>query len=216
MSEDKQIQSMIDFIEREAKEKAEELDQSAQEEYDVEKMRLVEAEKNKIRAATENKKKQVEVERRVNRANHTKEQRVRMMEERAGVLAALRDQTQQKIKALVNDQNKYRQLLTDLLRQALMAIQADTVVQCRKKDESLVQKAIKDVEAHYQKTTGKSASVTISKDSLVDEESWGGIILSSTDGRIVCNNTLSYRCDHAFKEQLPTIRFMLFNEKAGI
>ncbi|KAH8615686.1 hypothetical protein ERJ75_000497200 [Trypanosoma vivax] len=57
MTEERQIQSMVDFIEREdkAQEKADELNSAAQEEYDVEKMRLVEAEKVKARAAGEKK-----------------------------------------------------------------------------------------------------------------------------------------------------------------
>ena len=205
---------MIDFIEREAHEKAEELDQAAQEEYDVEKMRLVEAEKAKIRTQAETKKKQVEVDRRVAQANHAKSQRLRVMEERAQLLEELREMTKKKILGLVNDGNKYRQLLIDLLRQSSAAIQCDGVVRCRKQDESILKKAFNDTSSWYKTQTGKSISFTISKDNLDDAEAWGGIILESADGKIVCNNTLSYRTEHAFNEQLPTVRYQLFNENA--
>lgn len=36
-------------------------------------------------------------------------------------------------------------------------------------------------------------------------------MLSSTDGRIVCNNTLDDRIKIAYQANLPTIRKVLFN-----
>jgi len=214
MSEDRQIQSMIDFIEREAHEKAEELDAAAQEEYDVEKMRLVEAEKAKIRTNLEKKKKQVEVERRVTRANQSKSQRLRVMEERAAILDQLHDIVKAKIVATVGDKVKYTQLLLDLCRQSLSAIRTDASIECRKQDEPLISKALVELQKGYEAETGKAVSLTISKTSLDDAESWGGVILRSRDGRIVCNNTLAYRARHAFAEQTPSVRYFLFNAEA--
>lgn len=216
MSEDRQIQSMIDFIEREAQEKAEELDAAAQEEYDVEKMRLVEAEKAKIRANLEKKKKQAEVERRVTRANHAKAQRLRVMEERATILEQLNGIIKNKIMSLVGDSTKYRQLLLDLVRQSLAAIQDDAVISCRKQDEAVLSKALKELEQWYLAQTGKTSSLSLSKEYLDDGESWGGVVLRSRDGRIVCNNTLSYRAHHCFAEQTPTVRYFLFNPEASL
>lgn len=217
MSEERQIQSMIDFIEREAQEKAEELDAAAQEEYDVEKMRLVEAEKAKIRANLEKKKKQVEVERRVTRANHAKSQRLRLMDERAAILDELNAAIKKKILAIVNDKNAYQKLLLDLLRQSLLAIQADSVIECRKQDEQMVSKAFNEIQTWYQSQSGKSVTLSLNKQSSLDDaEAWGGVVLRSCDGRIVCNNTLSYRARHCFAEQAPTVRYFLFNAEAPI
>lgn len=41
----------------------------------------------------------------------------------------------------------------------------------------------------------------------------GGIVLFSTDKRIVCNNTLKSRLDLCFEELLPHIRRVLFPAK---
>lgn len=214
MSEERQIQSMIDFIEREAQEKAEELDAAAQEEYDVEKMRLVEAEKAKIRAALEKKKKQTEIERRVTRANHSKTQRLRLMEQRAVILDQLNAMVQKNVQALVADKSKYPPLLLDLVRQSLLAIQCDCVVSCRKQDEGTLNKAVSELQQWYQSQSGKAISISIGKDYLDEKEAWGGVVLQSQDGRIVCNNTLSYRAQHCFAEQTPTVRYHLFNPEA--
>lgn len=215
MSEARQIQSMIDFIEREAQEKAEELDSAAQEEYDVEKMRLVEAEKAKIRANLERKKKQVDVDRRVAGANYAKEQRLRVMEERARVMEKLHEQTKQRIMSMVANPSTYRQLLESLIHQSLLAIRTDSVLRCRREDEPEVARMVKDLERWYQEKTGSSATIQTSKDFLDSTEAWGGVIVASTDGRIICNNTLSYRTRTCFDEQLPTVRYYLFNPEAS-
>ncbi|KAG5465622.1 hypothetical protein CUR178_00330 [Leishmania enriettii] len=214
MSEARQIQSMIDFIEREAQEKAEELDAAAQEEYDVEKMRLVEAEKMKIRAMAEKKRKQVDVDRRVARANYSKVQRMRVMEERAKTMEKLHEQTRQKIVLMINNPSKYKPLLVSLIRQSLMSIRTDAVIQCRQEDVVEVEREISQLERWYKEKTGDTISIQTSKTYLNTAEVWGGVVVMSTDGRVVCNNTLSYRTKTCFDEQLPTVRFHLFNPEA--
>lgn len=57
----KQIQQMVRFIRQEAQEKANEITLSAEEECNIEKLQIVEAEKKKIRQEYERKTKQVEV-----------------------------------------------------------------------------------------------------------------------------------------------------------
>lgn len=214
--EERQIQSMIDFIEREASEKVEELNYMAQEEYDTEKMRLVEAAKNNVRADGEKKKKNVEIQQRVTRANHTKTQRVRVMEERAALLEDLKALTKKKIVALVNNQGKYKNLIGDLLKQSARSIKGDSVVFCRKSDKGLVQGLLKETEQWYQQNCGGRISLSVSSEHLDDDESWGGVTLQTTDGKITCNNTLSYRSESIFKEQTPTVRYALFNPEGGI
>ena len=214
--EERQIQSMIDFIEREADEKIQELKQMAEEEYDTEKMRLVESEKAKVRADAEKKKKNIEIQQRVARANHTKEQRVRLMEERARLLEELKASTRKKVGGLINDKNKYKQLMADLLLQSVVAIQADSNVFVRKADEQVARALLKETETAYEKKTGKKVSLTLSKDSLDEEESWGGVVLKTLDGKIICNNALAYRAESVFKEQLPTVRYLLFNDEASV
>jgi V-type H+-transporting ATPase subunit E len=216
MNEERQIQSMIDFIEREAQEKVEELKQMAQEEYDTEKMRLVEAEKAKVRADFDKKKKNVEIQERVKRANFTKTQRVATMEERATLLEQLKGETKKKIMVLVNDSARYKTLLSGLLLQSLLALQADAVVTARKADADTIKGLIKQAESEYEKKTGKKATITVGKEVLDDNEAWGGVVMKTPDGKITCNNTLAYRSETCFKEQLPTVRYVLFNPEGTI
>jgi len=60
-----QIKQMVSFIQQEANEKANEIKLKADEEFNIEKLRMVEAEKAKIRAEYERKEKQIEVQKRM-------------------------------------------------------------------------------------------------------------------------------------------------------
>ena len=60
-----QINQMVQFIHQEAKEKAAEIKLKTDEEFNIEKLRMVEAEKQKIRADYERKEKQEEVKKRM-------------------------------------------------------------------------------------------------------------------------------------------------------
>ncbi|KAK9127949.1 hypothetical protein Syun_016746 [Stephania yunnanensis] len=61
----KQIQQMVRFISQEVEEKANEINVSAEEEFNIEKLQLVEAEKKKIRQEYKRKEKQVEVQKKM-------------------------------------------------------------------------------------------------------------------------------------------------------
>nr|CCC95517.1 unnamed protein product [Trypanosoma congolense IL3000] len=216
MSEARQIQSMIDFIEREAQEKADELHSAAQEEYDVEKMRLVEAEKVKVRASNEQKMKQVDVGRRVARANFSKAQRLRVMEAQSTIVEQLKENIKKKLLVFVKDTKRYRQLLVTLLHEALLAVRTDAVVHACKNDESIVSPMLREVEQWYQKTVGTRVSIKMGQEYLNEEEALGGVVVKSEDGHIVCNWTLSSRMKNCLNDQLPTIRYYLFNPESNV
>lgn len=60
-----QLERMVQFIKKEAEEKAQEIRDKANEEFSIEKQRLVQAEKLKILKEYERKEKQVEVQRKM-------------------------------------------------------------------------------------------------------------------------------------------------------
>lgn len=62
---DKQIKHMVAFIQQEANEKATEINFKAEEEFNIEKGRLVQQEKTKISAQYERKEKQVEIQKKM-------------------------------------------------------------------------------------------------------------------------------------------------------
>ena len=216
-TEERQIQAMIEFIERDAQEKAREYDDEAKAMYDSEKANVVEAQKKKVAANAEDRKKTLEVERRVARAQVSKNERMRVMEARTAVMDNVQKRTEEEIRKLVKDAGKYKTLLADILRQSAIAIAADASVQCRQEDEAVVKGLLKGAETAAAEKVGKAIKLTLSKDFLDAESSWGGVILRSAGARaVVCDNTLAARSKHCFAEQLPTVRYYLFHEKASL
>jgi hypothetical protein len=65
----KQIKHMMAFIEQEASEKAEEIDAKAEEEFNIEKGRLVQQQRLKIMEFYERKEKQVELQKKIQSSN---------------------------------------------------------------------------------------------------------------------------------------------------
>lgn len=61
----KQIEQMVKFIRQEAVEKAREIHVKAEEEFNIEKLRMVEAEKARIRSEFERKEKEIDVQKRM-------------------------------------------------------------------------------------------------------------------------------------------------------
>lgn len=216
MSEARHIQSMIDFIEREAQEKVEELEAAAQEEYDVEKMRVVETEKAKIRSLTEKRMSQVDIDCRVAKANFSKSQRMRIMTERAKVMEQLHEVTKQDICKKIADPSVYEALMKSLIQQSLLAVQSSASVSCIGEDEPVVKRLLKSVEEWYKTQTQQSIQITISNERLDKEVAWGGVVVKSVDGRIVCDNTLSHRATTCLQEQLPAVRYYLFNSDVSL
>ena len=215
MHEDKQIQGMVDFIERDAHEKARELEDEANAQYNSEKANYVEVEKKKVLANYEKRKADAEINRRVSAASHSQEQRMRLLDNRRELLDTLQNRVQQKIKGIINDQNKYTALLQNLLNQAAVSVRADAEVTVRQQDVNVMKSLFKKAEAEVQRITGKKISLSVNTNEyLSDEEDWGGLILVGFNGQIVCQNTLAIRAKHVFEEQIPTVRHLMFQENA--
>merc|ERR1712226_249472 len=75
----KQIKHMMAFIEQEANEKAEEIDAKAEEEFNIEKGRLVQQQRLKIMEYYERKEKQVELQKKIQSSNLLNQARLRVL-----------------------------------------------------------------------------------------------------------------------------------------
>merc|ERR1711902_385406 len=78
----KQIKHMMAFIEQEANEKAEEIDAKAEEEFNIEKGRLVQQQRLKIMEYYERKEKQVELQRKIQSSNMLNQARLKVLKAR--------------------------------------------------------------------------------------------------------------------------------------
>eukprot|EP01025_Chloroclados_australasicus_P055009 TRINITY_DN6586_c0_g2_i2.p1 TRINITY_DN6586_c0_g2~~TRINITY_DN6586_c0_g2_i2.p1 ORF type:complete len:254 (+),score=37.83 TRINITY_DN6586_c0_g2_i2:221-982(+) len=221
----RQIDQMVMFITQEAEEKANEIRVSAEEEFNLEKLNLLETEKQRIRKEYERKESQVEAQKKIESSKQFNEQRLKVLGAKQDLIHDVLNAAKNKIKQMTKG-GAYADLVTDLLCQAMYKLQEDSqIVQCRQEDLKTVENAITKAQAAYKKKYNAEApQLTLDRKHFLapgaknqSEEDdpdcdtcLGGVVVTTQDGRIVVNNTLDARMKIVEDQQLPAIRASLF------
>ncbi|KAG1049037.1 hypothetical protein G6F48_001763 [Rhizopus delemar] len=206
-----EMKKMVAFIKQEALEKAREIKVKADEEFNIEKAKIVRQESLNIEAVFERKIKQAEVQKRIAQSNHINKTRLKILQERQQVLDDLFEEANQRIHQVSDDQDTYHTLIEGLILQGAYALMEPEIdIRCRQQDVDVVTSALETVADRYEESMQSRPNFTISEDYL-PESSAGGVILSGHHGRITVDNTLDARLEIAKEEMLPQIRVALFD-----
>ncbi|KAJ3695184.1 hypothetical protein LUZ60_000561 [Juncus effusus] len=229
----KQIQQMVRFIRQEAEEKANEISVSAEEEFNIEKLQLVEAEKKKIRQEYEKKEKQVDVRKKIEYSMQLNASRIKVLQAQDDLVNEMKEAAIEELLKVHHDRHllglgfghhSYKHLLKDLIVQSLLRLKEPGVLlRCRKEDKHGVQSILDSAREEY-----ASKADVAPPEVFLDEKVFlpsppehhhkdhhtlfcsGGVVLASKDGKIVCENTLDARLEVIFRKKLPEIRKLLF------
>nr|XP_019604160.1 PREDICTED: V-type proton ATPase subunit E 2 isoform X1 [Rhinolophus sinicus] len=177
----KQIKHMMAFIEQEANEKAEEIDAKAEEEFNIEKGRLVQTQRLKIMEYFENKEKQIEQQKKIQ-------------------MSTVRNQARLEVLKARND------LISGLLR----LLEPVVIVRCRPQDHLLVEAAVQKAIPEYMAVSQKCVQVQVDRELHLAMNAAGGVEVYSGNQRIKVSNTLESRLDLLAKQKMPEIRKALF------
>ncbi|XP_031093371.1 V-type proton ATPase subunit E-like [Ipomoea triloba] len=222
----KQIQQMVRFIRQEAEEKANEISVSAEEEFNIEKLQLVEAEKKKIRQEYERKEKQVDVRKKIEYSMQLNSSRIKVLQAQDDLVNSMKDAASKELLHVSHDHHNYKKLLHDLIVQSLLKLKEPSVLlRCRKDDVHLVEHVLHSAKEEYAaKESVHPPEIIIDHIHLPPAPSHhnahglfcsGGVVLASRDGKIVCENTLDARLEVLFRKKLPEIRKLLFGQVAA-
>jgi len=218
----KQLKQMVSFILKEANEKAEEIKVKANEEFNIEKQRLLQAERVKILKDFEKKNKQVEVQKKIAYSNELNQARLRSLKAREDAVTRVIADAYRRL-TTISSSPDYENLLVVLIVQALIKLEEPAAsVLCREEDERLVKSDIPKAIQQYRELTARDVKLTLSTqrinpvsfEGLETPSCAGGVVLSAQDGKILCNNTLEQRLQTSFEQLLPTIRTILFGHSA--
>jgi V-type H+-transporting ATPase subunit E len=211
-----QIQQMVQFIKQEAKEKAAEIKLKADEEYNIQKLRAVEDEKQKIRGDYERKEKQVEVQKRIAQSNEVRLGRMKTLKAREEAMQAVLAEAAAKLPSLTQGSG-YATLLESLILEALIEL-CDQKVQVKgiASAAAITQKAMTPAVAKYKEWATKSqgaawaSTIEVTFDSTPLTSGIGGVAVSGFGGKITLTNTLESRLMLAYETRLPELRRVLF------
>ncbi|GAA5944071.1 H(+)-transporting V1 sector ATPase subunit E [Sporobolomyces koalae] len=206
-----EMRKMTAFIKQEALEKAREIKVKADEEFAIEKGKIVRQESSNIDANLERRKKQAEIERKIAISNQNNKARLQLLEKREELLEHVFDEAKSRIGETTKDKAKYGALLKDLILQALYTImEKDIQVSGRPRDQELLKKAAESAAKEFEESVG--FKVKIETDDQLGDKSNGGVLLKGYGSRIVVNNTLDERLRLLEERMLPEIRESLFGK----
>eukprot|EP00878_Enallax_costatus_P001437 GHUV01001587.1.p1 GENE.GHUV01001587.1~~GHUV01001587.1.p1 ORF type:complete len:237 (+),score=77.33 GHUV01001587.1:148-858(+) len=226
---ERQIEQMVRFIKQEAEEKANEIRVSAEEEFNLEKLQLLEQEKAKIRKEYERREGQVDVKKKIEYSKTLNEARLKVLAAREAAIREVVKEARTKVRETAKNPTQYRKLMQDLLVQALHKLREPTaLVRVRQSDLAIAREILDPARKQYAATYGNEApSLTLdqrdflppppAKTTSDDDEGVtcsGGVVVTSADGRVVVSNTLDQRVHIVYEANLPDIRNKLFGVAA--
>eukprot|EP01129_Flabellula_baltica_P007361 TRINITY_DN2858_c0_g1_i1.p1 TRINITY_DN2858_c0_g1~~TRINITY_DN2858_c0_g1_i1.p1 ORF type:complete len:226 (+),score=71.83 TRINITY_DN2858_c0_g1_i1:30-680(+) len=210
---ERQINNMVGFILKEAEEQAESISFKANEEFNLQKQRRVQAQKLKIAEEFERKEKAVLVKKKIAESNEINRLRLSVLKEREQGLKTIFEETRQKLAELSQTESYPDQLRLLILQGCMKMKESEVVLQCREADKDIVEAVLESVAAEYEEKRGQSLSLSVYTEKYLPANSAGGVVLSALGGRIRCNNTFEARLRYAYESSLPTIRKLLFAEE---
>lgn len=227
----RQIEQMVMFIKQEAEEKANEIRVSAEEEFNLEKLNLMETEKQRIRKEYERREAQVEASKKIEASKQMNEQRLKILNAKQACIADVIKSARNDLEKITQNPAQYGALLIELLCQGMKKLaEGSQIVQCREEDVSIVERQLPAAQSKYKQVykeeppqlsldrkhflpAGAKAGAKAHVDDLEMKTCLGGVVLVSPSGRIVVNNTLDARLSIIQEEKLPDIRAHLFAEE---
>ncbi|EPS36876.1 hypothetical protein H072_9474 [Dactylellina haptotyla CBS 200.50] len=206
-----ELKKMIAFIKQEAQEKAREIQIKADEEFAIEKSRLVRSETVAIDTQFERKHKQAELSQQIARSNVTNKTRLKVLSVRQELLESIFEDARKSLTQISSEKEKYSKVVERLILEGAYALAESKIsIRSRKADFELVKNAIKSASASYKERVGQDIIITLDEANQLAEGCSGGVYIISGSGRIDINNTLEERLKILEDEALPAVRNTLF------
>lgn len=212
----KQIKHMMAFIEQEANEKAEEIDAKAEEEFNIEKGRLVQQQRLKIMEFFEKKEKQVELQKKIQSSNMLNQARLKVLKVREDHVRNVLEEARRRLGDVTKNENEYRKILHQLIIQALyQTMETNVTLRCRKVDVPLIESLLPEISEEYKKNIGHDVVIHIDTDVVLPPDTCGGIEIIALNGRVRVPNTLESRLELISQQLIPEIRNALFGRNVN-
>lgn len=183
---DTELRKMTAFIRQEALEKAREIHLKADEEFSIEKSKLVRQETARIDAEYEKKNTQAGMSQQITASTLANRQRLRVLSAKQELLDGLFEEANKKLAEQVSGGSgkggkkgkggsgaDYENVLKGLVLEGLYAlVEKKVTVKCRAKDNDIVKKAIDAAKKEYsEKLKGREVEVVIDEKDKLPEES---------------------------------------------
>jgi V-type H+-transporting ATPase subunit E len=156
---------MTAFIKQEAMEKGREIEIKADEEFAIEKSKLVRQETQAIDTTYEKKFKQAQMSQQITRSTVANKTRLKVLSARQELLDSIFESASKKLGEATKDKGKYQTILKNLMLEGFYALNEEKVqVRARKADYELVKKAIAQACKEYKEKMKKDIEASIDEE----------------------------------------------------
>ncbi|KAH0529115.1 hypothetical protein TsFJ059_003902 [Trichoderma semiorbis] len=210
---DNELRKMTAFIKQEAMEKAREIEIKANEEFEIEKSKLVRQETDSIDTQYEKKFKQATMSQQITRSTVANKTRLKVLGARQELLDNIFDEARNQLATGVKDKAKYQKTLNGLVLEGFYAMnEPELQLRAKKSDYDAVKKAIEEAAKEYKKEAGQDVTATIDEANPLDDGIAGGVIILGGKGKIDIDNTLEARLQLLEHAAAPAVRENLFGK----
>ncbi|KAL4997060.1 ATPase, V1/A1 complex, subunit E [Aspergillus recurvatus] len=212
-----ELRKMTAFIRQEALEKAREIQLKADEEFAIEKSKLVRQETSTIDTQYEKKFKQAAMSQQITRSTLANRTRLRVLSARQELLDDLFQEARGQISGIAaKDAKKYQEVLNALILEGAYALNEPSVdIRARKKDKDVVKRAIGEAEKDFKDAVGKEVKINLDEEEPLPDDNAGGVVIIGGKGKIEINNTFEERLRLLEIDALPAVRETLFGKNAN-
>ncbi len=153
---------MTAFIRQEALEKAKEIQIKADEEFAIEKSKLVRQETSSIDGQYEKKFKQAAMSQQITRSTLSNKTRLKVLSARQELLDDLFEKARKRLGDYAGDKGKYQEMCKGLILEGAYALNESKIgVRARKADYEVVKKAIEGAKKEYKDNLGKDVTIAL-------------------------------------------------------
>lgn len=157
-----ELKKMTAFIKQEAMEKAKEIEIKADEEFAIEKSKLVRQEQGAIDSTYEKKFKAASMSQQITRSTVANKTRLKVLSARQELLDSIFAAAQKKLGDATKDKAKYQEILKNLILEGFYALNESKLqIRARKVDYDVVKKAIEAACKEFKENMDKNISATI-------------------------------------------------------
>lgn len=161
---------MTAFIEQEAKEKAREIEIKAEEDFAMEKAKLVREEQSTIDTQYEKKTKAAAMSQQITASTVSNKTRLRVLSARQELLDGIFEEAAKKLPEVSKDKARYETILKNLMLEGFYAMNESKVqVRTRKADAAVAKKAVESASKEYTKNTKKEIEATLDEEHPLEE-----------------------------------------------
>lgn len=153
---------MTAFIRQEALEKAREIQIKADEEFAIEKSKLVRQETASIDSVYVKKTKQASMSQQITRSTLSNKTRIKVLSARQELLDELFEKARDKLESFSKEKNKYEGMCRGLILEGAYALNEEKIgVRARKADYDVVKKSIEGAKKEYKDSLGREVKIEL-------------------------------------------------------